>query len=68
MDQGMRQGLEGLASAAREAIDLLDETSGESVDYLEAVRRVEVAERIAHGVKLRLLAEADRRRDRKSVV
>ena len=60
MDQGMRQGLERLAEAAREAISLLDDTSGESADFLAAVRRVEVAERIAHGVKLRLLAEADR--------
>jgi len=62
MDQGMREGLESLAAAAREAISLLDDESGESADFLEAVRRVEVAERIAHGVKLRLLAEADRRR------
>jgi len=62
MDQGMRQGLERLAVAAREAISLLDRESGESADFLEAVRRVEVAERIAHGVKLRLLAEADRRK------
>jgi len=58
----MRQGLESLAEAAREATSLLDDTSGESADFLEAVRRVEVAERIAHGVKLRLLAEADRRK------
>ena len=62
MDQGMREGLESLAAAAREAISLLDDESGASADFLEAVRRVEVAERIAHGVKLRLLAEADRRR------
>ena len=62
-EQGMRQGLEGLASAAREAIELLGgDASGGSVDWLEAVRRVEAAERIAHGVKLRLLAEADRRK------
>jgi len=62
MDQGMREGLESLAAAAREAISLLDDESSESADYLAAVRQVEVAERIAHGVKLRLLAEADRRR------
>ena len=62
MDQGMRQGLEDLAAAAREAIGLLDDESGETANFLEAVRRVEVAERIAHGVKLRLLAEADRRK------
>jgi len=62
MELGMRQGLERLAEAAREAISLLDDESGESADFLEAVRRVEVAERIAHGVKLRLLAEADRRK------
>jgi len=62
MDQGMREGLESLAAAAREAISLLDDESGESADFLAAVRRVEVAEQIAHGVKLRLLAEADRRK------
>ena len=62
MDQGMRQGLESLAEAARAAIDLLDDESGQDADWLEAVRRVEVAERIAHGIKLRLLAEADRRK------
>jgi len=62
MDQGMREGLESLAAAAREAISLLDDESGQDADWLAAVRRVEVAERIAHGVKLRLLAEADRRR------
>jgi len=62
MDQGMRQGLERLAVAAREAIGLLDDASEDGTDFLEAVRRVEVAERIAHGVKLRLLAEADRRK------
>jgi len=60
MNQGMREGLERLAETAREAIGLLDDESGESTDFLDAVRRVEVAERIAHGVKLRLLAEADR--------
>ena len=48
--------------AAREAIGLLDGASGRDADFLEAVRRVEVAERIAHGVKQRLLAEANRRR------
>jgi len=58
----MRQGLERLAVAAREAIGLMDDASGQDADFLEAVRRVEVAERIAHGVKLRLLAEADRRK------
>jgi len=58
----MRQGLERLAVAAREAIGLLDDASEDGTDFLEAVRRVEVAERIAHGVKLRLLAEADRRK------
>ena len=62
MDQGMREGLESLAAAAREAIGLLDDASGQDADWLAAVRQVEVAERIAHGVKLRLLAEADRRR------
>jgi len=62
MNQGMREGLERLATAAREAISLLDDTSGQDTDFLGAVRRVEVAERIAHGVKLRLLAEADRRK------
>jgi len=60
MDQRMRQGLQRLAEAAHEAINLLDDESAEPADFLEAVRRVEVAERIAHGVKLRLLAEADR--------
>jgi len=58
----MREGLERLAAAAREAIGLLDDASGQDTDFLGAVRRVEVAERIAHGVKLRLLAEADRRK------
>ena len=47
--------------AAREAIGLLEEAeAGGGVVWLEVVRRVEVMERIAHGVKLRLLAEADR--------
>jgi len=58
----MREGLESLAAAAREALSLLDDASGQDADWLAAVRQVEVAERIAHGVKLRLLAEADRRR------
>jgi len=62
MEQEMREGLERLAAAAREAIGLLDDTAGQDADILKAVRRVEVAERIAHGVKLRLLAEADRRK------
>ena len=63
VDQGLRRGLEASVVAAREAVGLLDgaETGG-GVVWLEVVRRVEVMERIAHGVKLQLLAEADRRK------
>lgn len=67
VDVGLRQGLENLVSVAREALDVLAAgedliEGGGSPDWLGVVRRVEVAERVAHGVKLQLLAEADRGR------
>jgi len=61
MDQGMRQGLERLKAAVDEAAGLLDGVCG-SVDLLEAVRHLDAMERITHGIKLQVLAEADQRK------
>jgi hypothetical protein len=62
VELGVREGLEALAVAAGEVLALLDQASGRDADCLGALRRLEAAERIVHGVKLRVLAEADRRR------
>jgi len=60
MMQGMmRQRLESLEATALKAAELLD-GEYESVDVLEVIKLFDAMERIAHGVKLQPLAEADR--------